>query len=65
MISTLDKAFMDVNSFVRNSNIHFTSQETPFSLYITVRKKFVKNNHDEIIMENESNHSVDNSEIID
>ena len=26
---------------VRSSNLHFTTQETPFSLYITVRKKLI------------------------
>ena len=28
---------------VRSSNLHFSVQETPFSLYVTVRKKLVRN----------------------
>ena len=28
--------------FVKNSNLHFALQETPFSVYITLRKKFVR-----------------------
>ena len=28
---------------IRSSNLHFSVQETPFSLYVTVRKKLVRN----------------------
>lgn len=35
-----DDVCMDILSSVRRSNLHFMIQESPFSLYLTLRKKF-------------------------
>jgi hypothetical protein len=43
-ISPEDQA-RDLMKFLQNSNLHFTAQVTPFSLYITVRKKFRNNSN--------------------
>ena len=32
----------DILQCVRSSNLHFSIQETPFSVYITLRKKFIR-----------------------
>ena len=40
-LSSPEKLCSEIQRSVRTSNLHFTMQETPFSLYITVRKKLV------------------------
>ena len=38
---------------VKSSNLHFVLQETPHSVYITIRKKFVIKINDDIIINND------------
>ena len=40
-LSSPEKLCSEIQRCVRTSNLHFTMQETPFSLYITVRKKLI------------------------
>ena len=46
---------------IRFSNLHFTMQETPFSLYVTVRKKHVMDKIEPI----ENNDTLLNSELVE
>ena len=36
-----------VLSYVKKSNLHFSLQETPFSVYITIRKRFIKDGNNQ------------------
>ena len=31
----------EISNYIRKSNLHFIAQETPWSLYLTIRKKFI------------------------
>jgi hypothetical protein len=42
--SPVDQA-RELMKFLQSSNLHFTAQVTPFSMYITVRKKFRNTSH--------------------
>ena len=55
--SSIQKQSAEILRCVRSSNLHFVVQETPFSLYITVRKKLVEGAKDTI--ENECSDDVD------
>ena len=39
----IEASLNQVLQVVRNSNLHFSVQETPYSLYISIRKKFKQN----------------------
>ena len=49
---TPQKCCDEILRCIRSSNLHFTTQETPYSLYVTVRKKMI-NEQFEILSENE------------
>ena len=36
----LEESLNQVLQVIRNSNLHFSVHETPYSLYISIRKKF-------------------------
>ena len=44
----LQKSCDEIIRSIRSSNLHFTTQETPFSLYITVRKKLINKQFDSV-----------------
>ena len=39
----LEASLNQILQVIRNSNLHFSVQETPYSLYISIRKKFKQN----------------------
>ena len=39
----LEESLNQVLQVIRNSNLHFSVQETPYSLYISIKKKFNQN----------------------
>ena len=49
---TTQKYCDEIPRCIRSSNLHFTTQETPYSLYVTVRKKMI-NEQFESLSENE------------
>ena len=55
--SSIQKQSAEILRCVRSSNLHFIVQETPFSIYITVRKKLVTEAKDAI--ENECSDDVE------
>ena len=51
---TPQKCCDEILRCIRSSNLHFTTQETPYSLYVTVRKKMINEQSEfESLSENE------------
>ena len=41
MTQSTELVCSEISNFVRKTNLHFIAQETPWSLHLTIRKKFV------------------------
>lgn len=60
MSYTPESACREISACIQNSKLHFVTQETPYSVYITIRKKFMKqttqiNEGSVNVVENEEN----------